>query len=80
MNPTEFVMVIEKWQMRSEPKWVYHGERKVIGKLTAKRVLITSGIDKGKKFDRGTGCEIKKSDPRSWYRHTLRDWEIKEAS
>ena len=47
-----------------------------IGKLTAKRVLITQGLDKGKKFDRGTGCEIKRREQRSWYRHTLRDWEV----
>ena len=71
MSP-EFVMVIEKWQTRPEQKWVYLNERKVTGKLTAKRVVITSGLDSGKKFDRATGCEIKKSDFRSWYRHSLK--------
>src|SRR6266478_5464129 len=62
-----FTLIIERWQVKPKPEWIFHSERKVTGRLTAKRVLITEGLDKGKVFDRSTGCEIKRSGDRSWY-------------
>lgn len=65
------VMTVKKWKVRpNPPEWVIHSTRTVECKVTAKRVMVISGMDRGKVFDRATGQEIR-ARGFSWFQHSI---------
>ena len=67
-NLQEMTLLVEKWQVRPEPKWMELHKRKVMARLTPKRIFAD-----GKTFDRVTGQEIlaRKYRVHAWYRHSV---------
>lgn len=61
-------LVVEKWQVRPEPKWILLREEEITAqKVTPKRFYFRRMV-----FDRETGREIKRRDWRLFYKFSIR--------
>jgi len=74
MSDTEkFTIIVNKWRVLPAPAgWEFLREHTVTGKVTPKRIVVTDGLYKGKKFDRSTGREIARNSGFSWYSLSLK--------
>jgi hypothetical protein len=71
-NMPTATLTIEKWNIR-ERCWTVLRECAVEVRLTPKRAVIVSGVYRGQVYDRTTGREIRRCDPLSWYRHSIKE-------